>query len=75
MSLEGLNADFKDLLTTLVRGNVEFLIVGAYALAAHGFPRSTGDIDILVRPTTDNAVRVFRRFLRSRPAGSCGDGS
>ena len=37
----------------------EFLIVGAYALAFHGAPRFTGDLDIFVRPTLDNAARVL----------------
>jgi hypothetical protein len=35
----------------LLKENVDFIVVGAYALAAHGFPRATGDIDILVNPT------------------------
>lgn len=39
---------------------VEFLVVGAYALAAHGLPRATGDLDIWVRPTANNAQRVGR---------------
>jgi len=38
---------------------VEYVIVGAYALAFHGVPRFTGDIDILVRPSPDNAGRVL----------------
>ena len=36
------------------------MIVGAYALAAHGHPRATGDIDLWVRPSSENAERVFR---------------
>ena len=40
-----LNPDFKDMLSCLKDENVDFLIVGAYALAAHGFPRATGDLD------------------------------
>ena len=39
---------------------VQFLIVGAHALAAHGLPRATGDLDVLVRPDPDNAQRVYR---------------
>lgn len=54
-----LNEDFKDLLSHFIAGQVEFLLVGAYALAAHGLPRATGDIDVWVRPTSDNADRVF----------------
>jgi hypothetical protein len=59
-SLDQLNEDFKDLLRSLCAEGVEFLIVGAYALAYHGLPRATGDIDIWVRPTPDNAARVHR---------------
>jgi len=50
--------DFKDLFELFNRYEVEYLIVGAYALAFHGAPRYTGDIDILVRPETDNARRI-----------------
>ena len=58
--LRGLNADFRDLLTCLVREGVEFLLVDAYALAFHGVPRATGDIDVLVRATPANAERTWR---------------
>jgi hypothetical protein len=54
------NPDFIDMLAALVEQGVDFVIVGAYALAAHGFPRTTGDIDLLVRPTPENAKRVYR---------------
>jgi hypothetical protein len=57
------NDDFVDMLTALKANDVTFLIVGAYALAAHGFPRATGDIDILVQPTTENALKVQRALL------------
>lgn len=42
MTLEGLNEDFRDLLVLLADGGVEFVIVGAYALAFHGTPRASG---------------------------------
>lgn len=59
MSVEaGLNVDFLDLLEALARAQVEFLVVGAHALAAHGIPRATGDLDVWVRPTPENAARV-----------------
>jgi hypothetical protein len=54
-----LNEDFVDMLHALSDSNVEFLIVGAHAMAAHGLPRATGDIDILVRPERGNAGRVM----------------
>ena len=39
---------------------VEYLVVGAFAVAFHGFPRYTGDLDLLVRPSKENASRVLR---------------
>jgi hypothetical protein len=54
-----LNRNFKDMLLALNEAGVEYLRVGAYALAAHGSPRATGDIDFWVRPAEDNAKRVW----------------
>lgn len=54
-----LNDDFVDLLRSLVEGGVTFLVVGAHALAVHGVPRATGDLDILVEPSVENAARVI----------------
>lgn len=51
--------DFRDLLALLNEHKVEYLIVGGYALAFHGAPRFTGDIDIFVRPDRGNARRVL----------------
>jgi hypothetical protein len=56
--------DFVDLVASLRAENADFVVVGAHALAAHGAPRATGDLDVLIRPTTDNAERVFRALLR-----------
>lgn len=64
MTLEGLNEDFRDLLVLLADGGVEFVIVGAYALAFHGAPRASGDIDLFVRPSLPNAQRVFDVLAR-----------
>jgi len=55
-----LNSHYKDMLQTLSAHNVEYLVVGAVALAAHGIPRATGDIDIWINATTDNAQRTYR---------------
>jgi len=55
-----MNRDFAEMLSALSAAGVEFLIVGAHALAAHGVPRATGDLDIWVRPTPDNATRTLR---------------
>jgi hypothetical protein len=54
------NPDFVDIVSSFTDEGVAFLVVGAYALAAHGFPRTTGDIDLLVEPTAANAKRLFR---------------
>lgn len=54
-----LNADFRDILDEFKKHGVDHVVVGAYALAAAGVPRATGDIDILVRATQDNAKRVM----------------
>lgn len=52
--------DFRDLLVELSRGGVEFVVVGGHAVAFHGHPRATKDLDVLVRATPDNAERVYR---------------
>ncbi|MGH9940980.1 MAG: DUF6036 family nucleotidyltransferase [Pyrinomonadaceae bacterium] len=52
------------MLSSLNDEGVEFLVVGAYALAAHGYPRATGDIDIWVRPNPENARRVLRALAQ-----------
>ena len=55
-----LNKDFKEFVALLDSTNVEYLLVGGYALAAHGHPRYTGDIDFWVNPTPENAVRLMQ---------------
>jgi hypothetical protein len=55
-----MNPDFVDLLRAFAEADVRFLVVGAYALAHHGRPRATGDLDVWVDPTADNAPRVMR---------------
>jgi hypothetical protein len=59
-----LNPDYHDMLSALCEEGVEFLVVGAFALAAHGLPRATGDIDIWIRPSPENAQRVWRALHR-----------
>jgi hypothetical protein len=51
--------DFDEFIGSLIAHGVEFVVVGAYALAFHGAPRFTGDLDILIRPTVDNAARLL----------------
>ena len=56
-----MNPDFIDLLRAFGAADVRFLIVGAYALAAHGRPRATGDLDVWIDATPDNARDVADR--------------
>jgi hypothetical protein len=52
--------DFKELLALFNAHRVEFLIVGGYALAYHGAPRYTGDLDVYVKPDHENAERILK---------------
>lgn len=52
------------MLRALSAEGVEYLVVGAYAMAAHGVPRATGDIDVWVRSSPANAERVLRALHR-----------
>ena len=52
-------ADFRDLLAALNDAKAKYLVVGAHALAAHGVPRVTGDLDVWAEPSSENAVRVY----------------
>src|SRR3972149_6472041 len=52
--------DFRDLLALFNAHKVDYIIVGAHALAYHGVPRYTGDMDILVRLNSENARRILR---------------
>jgi len=53
------NPDFRDLFASLNGAGAEYLVIGAYALAVHGAPRFTKDLDLWVRPTEENAKRVW----------------
>lgn len=55
-----LPADFHDMLVELSCADAEFVVVGGYAVAFHGSPRATKDLDIFVRATPMNAARVYR---------------
>lgn len=54
-----MSQDFRDLLSEFNARSVDYLVVGAYALAAHGRVRATGDLDVWVRPEPGNARRVI----------------
>ena len=59
-----LNEDYKDMLHALSEEKVRFRLVGASALAAHGYPRATMEIDIWVVPSPQNADAVLRALRR-----------
>jgi hypothetical protein len=65
MDMIPLPPDFKDLLKLLKNHDVKYLLVGGYAVAYHGYPRSTGDMDIWIQINPENAqkmVRVLKSF-------------
>ncbi|HEX5760838.1 MAG TPA: hypothetical protein VF121_16735 [Thermoanaerobaculia bacterium] len=55
-----MHPDFRDLLAEFNAAGVDYLVVGAHALAAHGHVRATKDLDVWVNPSPDNAPRVLR---------------
>lgn len=61
-----MNPHFVEMLRALRDEGVEHLVIGAHALAAHGYVRATLDIDIWVRPSAENAIRIWRSLERFR---------
>lgn len=59
-----LNEDYKEMLQLLSEEQVDFMIVGAYALGTHGYPRATGDIDIWVKPNDINSRKLYKTLAR-----------
>lgn len=64
MTRPDVHEEFEELLSCLREEACDFVVVGAHALAAHGSPRATGDLDVLVRPSRQNAERVVRALAR-----------
>lgn len=60
MVAASLNQDFRDLLAELITAEARFMVVGAHALAALGVPRTTGDLDVWIDCSAENAPRVWR---------------
>ena len=54
-----LNEDYKEMLQILLNNEVKFLIVGAYAMGAYGYPRATGDFDIWVEASPGNSQKIY----------------
>jgi len=59
-----LNSDFHDILSAFSEEKVEFMLVGAYAVAAHGLPRATGDIDLWIECSSRNADKVWKALQK-----------
>lgn len=73
MTTPAAHEDFVDLVSCLNAEGCDFVVVGAHALAAHGSPRATGDLDLFVRPARGNAERVIRALARfGAPLGAHG---
>lgn len=55
-----LQPDYKEFIELLIKNKVDFLLVGAYALAAHGYVRYTHDIDFLISTTKENSIKIIQ---------------
>ncbi len=60
--MEKLDANFADFLKSLNARGVEYLVVGGYAVGYHGFVRATGDLDVFVRLSAENAANLIAAF-------------
>jgi len=58
-----IHPDFNEFVELLNKNKVEYVIVGSFALAFHGYPRATGDIDFWIRPTPVNVKALFRALV------------
>lgn len=54
-----LNEDYKEMLSILLDNGVKFLVVGAYAMGAYGYPRATGDVDLWIEASLENSRKVY----------------
>ena len=59
-----MSRDFIDILSAFSEEKVDYLVVGGYAMAFHGYTRATGDIDLWIRISEENAERVWRALQR-----------
>ncbi len=58
-----LNKDYKEMLSILLENKVEFLLVGAYAMAFYGYVRATADMDIFINPDNTNAAKLYQALI------------
>lgn len=59
-----MNEDFRDVLAELLAARARFLVVGAHAVAVHGIPRATGDLDVWIDAGSENIARVWIALVR-----------
>lgn len=59
-----MNEDFRDILASLLDAGARFLVVGAHAMAVHGVPRATGDLDVWIDADSNNVERVWNALVR-----------
>ena len=58
------NPDFQDFIRALNAAEVEYLLVGGYAVIIHGYNRTTGDMDLWINPTSENYGRLVNAFVQ-----------
>lgn len=58
------NPDFRDFISALNKEQVEYILIGGYAVVLHGYSRTTGDMDVWVRPTSENYQKLVKAFTR-----------
>jgi hypothetical protein len=58
-----ISQDFKEFIQLLNAHKIDYLVVGGYAVAIHGFPRTTGDIDFWIKPEKENAERIVKALI------------
>lgn len=56
------NSDFQDFLLALNKTRVKYVLVGGYSVIYHGFPRTTGDLDIFVEISKSNYEKITQAF-------------
>lgn len=59
-----LNEDYREILQSFNDNNVKYLVVGAYAMGVHGYPRATGDFDIWVLASGENSRQVYKSLAQ-----------
>ena len=55
-----LNKDYREMLQILLDNKIKFLVVGAYAMGAYGYPRATGDFDLWVETSPENSEKIYQ---------------